>query len=120
MTPKRILILMLICTAVLSSVQTYLDSKGIVEPVSIQVGSTIGFSFLVFAWYWADSQARSFRRSPFLSVGIAAFAVIAVPYYLVRSRARGERLKAIGKLIGFVGLMVLALIIGVFPGAWLS
>jgi hypothetical protein len=48
-------------------------------------------SYLGFLWYRGDSDARGFRRSRWLSVAVVAFTVATIPYYLVRSRADGER-----------------------------
>jgi len=41
---------------------------------------------LIFLWYRLDSDARSFRRTPILSVGVIGLAILAVPYYLYRTR----------------------------------
>ena len=49
-------------------------------------------TLLVFAWYRFDSDERSYRRTPFLSVAVVALAVLALPYYFFKSRgfARGS------------------------------
>jgi hypothetical protein len=46
--------------------------------------------------------------------------LLAVPYYLLRSRERGQRLFAMAKLLGFVVLMVAALVVGALPVAVVS
>ena len=41
---------------------------------------------LVFLWYRLDSDERLYQRSVWLNVSIIAISVIALPYYLFRSR----------------------------------
>lgn len=117
---NRVLVAMLIYTAALSAVLTYLDAHRIREPQWLQVSTTLLFSFLIFGWYWLDSDARTYRRSAWLSIAVVAIAPVAIPYYLIRSRATGERARALGGLAGFVGLLVLAIIIGGEIGALVS
>lgn len=44
------------------------------------------FVFLIFLWYRLDSNERSYKRSPWLSVSVVAIAAIGLPYYLFRTR----------------------------------
>lgn len=120
MTPRRVLTLLLGYAAALSAALTYLEVREIAEPYWVTVGTAIIYSLLIFWWYWLDSQRRSYRRSPLLSIAIVAVSFVAVPYYLVRSRAKGERLKAIGRLFGFVALLIVAMLAGGMPGIWFS
>jgi hypothetical protein len=96
MKSKHALIALLSVLAALSGVLSFLDAQGVAEPKSLQLGSTFVFSALTFAWFWLDSESRSYRRSPFLNIAVVALGLIAVPYYLIRSRPKGERLKAMG------------------------
>jgi hypothetical protein len=48
-------------------------------------------SYLCFLWYCADSDTRGFARSRWLSMGVAGFTLWAIPWYLLRSRAAGQR-----------------------------
>lgn len=41
---------------------------------------------LLFVWYHLDSTERSYKRSRILNVGIVLLPIIAMPYYLIRSR----------------------------------
>lgn len=66
------------------------------------IASTLLFSFLCFWWYRIDSDLRRYRRSRWLNVGIVMLAIVAVPYYLVRSRPAGQRGRALLGLAGFV------------------
>src|SRR5437867_83989 len=63
---------------------------------------------LVFAWFWIDARDRAYRASVFLRVAMLILTVVALPYYLFRSR-------------GFVGgLKTLALSILVFAGTMMA
>jgi hypothetical protein len=76
-----------------------------------EVLCTVLFSFLSFCWYRLDSDARLYRRTALLNVGIVMFAILAVPYYLVRSRPAGQKARALLRLAGFC--LVLAVAAGV-------
>jgi hypothetical protein len=117
MKPKQILVLVLLYIAALSGMASYLDTRRISEPQWSVMVTSIAGSLLVFWWYWADSTFRSYRRSPLLNVAIVAVGFLAVPYYLLRSREKGQRLLAVAKLLGFVVLMVVAMAIGGLPVA---
>jgi hypothetical protein len=64
MKPNHVLIALLVFGAVLSGYLAFLDMRGIPEPEIVQIGSMIGFSVLIFAWYKFDSDilATSDRR----------------------------------------------------------
>lgn len=120
MNSKRVLIILLALFAALGFALAYLAGREIPEPKPMQLGTTLLFSILTFAWFWFDSEARSYKRSPFLNVAVVGLGALAIPYYLLRSRPKGQRLKSIGKFIGFILLLIAALVLGGFPGAWLS
>lgn len=61
------------------------------------------FAFLVFLWYRIDSEQRSFKRSPWLNIGVIAIAIIALPYYFFRSRGfKGGALATFLMLLVFI------------------
>lgn len=60
--------------AALSALLAFLEARGLAEPVSVQVGSTLVLTGLVFLWFWLDSESRSYKRSPFLSTAVIAVA----------------------------------------------
>ena len=82
------------------------------------VATTLLFSLLIFWWYWADSTSRSYRRSPLLNVAVIAVGFLAVPYYLLRSREKGQRLNAFARMLGFVVLILVAFVVGGLPFAF--
>jgi hypothetical protein len=117
MKPNQILVLLLLYIAALSGMTSYLDTRRIAEPQWSMMVTSLAGSLLVFWWYWTDSTSRSYRRSPLLNVAMVAVGFLAVPYYLLRSREKGQRLLAVAKLLGFVVLMVIAMAIGGLPVA---
>ena len=54
---------------------------------------------LVFAWYRMDSRRCGYRRSPVLDVMVVAVAILALPYYLFRTRGLLGGLRATGLLV---------------------
>ena len=120
MKPIHILGVILLWMAILGGMSAYFDAHGIREPNWSVVSTSIAFSLLVFWWYWADSTSRSYRRSPLLNVVVVALGFVAIPYYLLRSRPSGQRLKAIASMLGFLVLVVVAVFIGALPVALFS
>jgi hypothetical protein len=111
MTRTHILALLLAVTAVYGVV----DARQMALHIQYsgwEVLSTLMFSFLCFCWYRLDSDVLMYRRTALLNVGIVMFAVLAVPYYLVRSRPAGQKGRALLRLAGFCALLVVAAGIG--------
>ena len=115
-----ILVPLLAYFAVLGGLMSYMDARQINEPQWLVMVTSIVGSLLVFWWYSTDSTSRSYRRSPLLNVAIIAIGIVAVPYYVLRSRERGKRLVAFAKLIGFALLAIVAMAIGVVLGLLVS
>jgi len=70
------------------------------------------FSFLAFYWFRLDSEARQYRRSRLLSSSVLACVFAAIPYYLVRSRPPGQRLRGVLRFGAFLALLLLAMLAG--------
>ena len=117
MNAKKSLALLLILSVVVGVINGYLNAHGLREPLWWSAGSTLLFAVFIFAWYYQDSAYRSYQRTPLLNIGVAALAVVAIPYYVVRSRERGQKTKALLRLVGFFVLMVLSTFIGAIAGA---
>ena len=111
MNRTRILALLVAVTAVYGVVAAHQMALHI-EYSGWEVLSTLMFSFLCFYWYRLDSEARMYRRTALLNVGIVMFAILAVPYYLVRSRPAGQKGRALLRLAGFCALLVVAAGVG--------
>jgi hypothetical protein len=82
--------------------------------------STLLFSFLCFCWYRIDSEAHLYRRSRWLNVGIVMLAIVAVPYYIARSRPAGQKGRALLRLAGFCVLLAAAGALGGVAYEWLG
>ncbi|HEU5435194.1 MAG TPA: hypothetical protein VFU95_02150 [Telluria sp.] len=80
--------------------------------------SKLVLGFLPFLWYCRDSNARAFKRTIWWNMGMVALLFPTILIYLWRSRARGRRLRAIGRAAGYGALLVLAAVIGMGL-AWL-
>jgi hypothetical protein len=78
--------------------------------------STFLSSFLPYYWYRLDSEARRFFPSRWMSTGIVAIAPVALPIYLLRTRPRGRRLRALLGLLGFCLLPPLVVVVGAALG----
>ena len=48
----------------------------------------------IFCWFRFDSDERNYRRSPILSIMMIALAILAMPYYLFRTRGIGKGIVA--------------------------
>jgi hypothetical protein len=112
MTPKRILIALLMLMALDGALDATYAANDLPQPLGWSLSLGLSFSFLCFAWYRHDSDDRHFARSRWLNMGMVILTLFAMPYYLVRSRQRGQKLRAIGKCAGFAVLLVLASAVG--------
>jgi hypothetical protein len=100
------LLALLVAIMVSSTVDAYLQAHHIWVPGWWHVSSTLVLSLLIFGWYYFDSEVRSYPRSMLLNIAVVGVAIVAVPYYVVRSREKGKKLIAIFKLLGFCTLSV--------------
>jgi hypothetical protein len=77
------------------------------------VAGVLLLSIATFIWFRADSFQRAFRRSPTLDVAFVGLTVLALPYYLIRSRGLKAGLMAIGAGLSIYVLYALATVMGV-------
>lgn len=120
MKTSQILAIVLLYLAALGGISAYLTVQGIAEPPWTAMLTTLVGSLLIFWWYRTDSTLRSYRRSPLLNVAVIGIGIFAVTYYVLRSREKGQRLRAFVKMIGFMALMVGAFFVGALPVALLG
>jgi amino acid transporter len=75
---------------------------------ALDVAFTFTGAFLIFLWYRADTNARGYRRTALLNVGVVALAVVALPYYFFRSRgAKGGLLATLAFFAVFIAFLIL-------------
>ena len=113
MSHKHVLILIVLLFAGAGLLDGRFDATGQAGKAAelhLAVGLTV--SYLCFVWYRDDSDARGYRRSRWLSLGVAAFAVGVIPYYLVRSRKEEERGHALAAYAAFLALAAFAVWVG--------
>lgn len=71
---------------------------------------------LVFLWFWRDARARGYKASVFLMLAMLVLTVVALPYYLFRSRGLGAGIQALAlSILVFAGTMV-----AYHVGAWFA
>jgi hypothetical protein len=70
----------------------------------LQSGIPYGFVAIavVYVWYRGDAEQRGYRRSPLLNVMVIALALIALPYYLFRSRGLSRGAAATGIFLAVI------------------
>jgi len=103
MKPKSALLLALAMFSFLSGAagQHYYPDQ-VFSPADIVF--TIVGTLLIYYWFRIDAAEHLYRRSALLNVGVVTLCVVALPYYLLRSRG-GKRGAA---AIGLFALCVLA------------
>ena len=68
------------------------------------------FTLLIFAWYFIDTEQRSYPRTKFLNFFVIAVAAFALPYYFFRSRGfRGGFIALGSAILMMFGLGILSL-----------
>ena len=119
--PPRQALFALLFIAVLAGVMNgFASSRHAAQPLVWTQATDLASSFLCFVWYCRDGDARSFIRSRWLNVAMVAATVLTIPYYLWRTRPRGERGRAIVRYIGFAALLGIVMGVGFVLGVVLT
>lgn len=82
------------------------------EPLLGGLLITMLANFSIFVWYCRDSDARHYRRSLLRNIGINSLGIVGIPYYVVRSRAAGDKWWALLRFVGYCFLMLTAVATG--------
>ena len=62
---------------------------------------------LVFAWFWIDARRRGYKASIPLKVSMLVLTIVALPYYLFRSRGLAGGLRALAlSILLFAATMI--------------
>ncbi|MCU0951138.1 MAG: hypothetical protein MUC68_08735 [Burkholderiaceae bacterium] len=105
---RRVLWALLALAAAIGVSAAVADARRTDEPALLTLAYNIGFGALTFAWVHFDSLRQGYRPSLLLKVGVVLLAVVALPWYLLRSR-RGSAIGiALARLVGFFVLLVIA------------
>jgi hypothetical protein len=91
----------------------YFSKHHLAEPGAVAALFFASVMALTYLWYYYDSIERCYLRTRGLNLGIIMLSIVAVPYYLTRSRPQGQRLKSILRLFGFALSYIICAIVGV-------
>ncbi|MFC5460974.1 hypothetical protein [Massilia niabensis] len=109
---RRILAGILATMLVSGFVTGMAEERQLPEPVWWTIVSAFLSSFLTFCWFRLDRDARGVRRSVWANIAILLLEPVAIIVYVLVSRPRGQKLRGVGRLLGFFLLMLLATILG--------
>lgn len=118
--PRQALFALLFIAVLAGAMNGFASSRHAAEPLVWTQATDLASSFVCFVWYCRDGDARLFIRSRWLSVAMVIAAVLAIPYYLWRSRPPGQRRRAIVRYIGFAVLLGMVTGVGFVLGVVLT
>lgn len=101
MKSRHVLVLLLAVMALYGLCAGYFGVRGMEPPKAVEFALSIAFVVLTYIWYHQDAAERDFHRTMPLGAAIILVSLVSVPYYLLRSRAKGQRGKALLRLLGF-------------------
>ena len=73
--------------------------------------------FLVFLWFYHDTDMRNYRRSAILNIMVVSIGLIAIPYYLFRSRGAVAGFRAVALFLFAVSGWFLLVLAGDYTGS---
>ncbi|MYM74263.1 hypothetical protein GTP56_18970 [Duganella sp. FT134W] len=114
---RKLEISLLVWFVLLGAVSGSFVARHVPEPSWWPLISGLIASIVIFCWYRVDSIQKGFKRTFWLSVGVIAIAPLAIPLYVVQSNERGVRLRAVGRVLGYFCLVLIACVIGGVIGA---
>ena len=117
---KPALFALLFIAVLVGATNGFAASRHAAQPLLWTHTLDLVFSFLCFVWYCRDGDARSYIRSRWLNVGMITVTMLTVPYYLWRSRPRGQRGRAIMRYVGFGMLLGIVTAAGFVLGVKLA
>ena len=119
MNGKTRVLLLLALAALLAGLLDPLTSAADGRLLWVDMAMSLCCAVLVFTWYYLDSDEHGYRRTPLLSMMVVAAGVLAIPYYLFRSRGAQRGLQAVGLfLLALLAWFALAAA-GLAVGEWL-
>jgi len=104
--PRRWLWILAGLTAFTGLVAGYTATAAGTDPALLSLVLDVLLSYAMFSWYCRDSEAVGFERKRWMSIAILVLSIVAVPFYLVRSRPSGEKGRAVLRYVGFMALML--------------
>jgi hypothetical protein len=104
--PRLTLVLLFLAVAVSGAFDGYHLARDEATPAPLNLALTFLLGAISFAWYYFDAARIPYKRAKLLDVVVIFFAPIAIPFYLVRSRPSGLRLKALGLFFVVLALLI--------------
>ena len=93
---KSVVLLLLALAALLAGLLDPLLSSAGGGRDWIKMVLSLCCAILVFSWYYLDTGERAYQRTPLLNMMVVAVGVVAIPYYLFRSRGAQRGVRACG------------------------
>jgi hypothetical protein len=69
-------------------------------PGLLQFSEGLIFSFILFYWFMVDSTIKSYNPSRFLKFMVVVLAVIALPWYIIRTRGLRQSVRSFMYALG--------------------
>lgn len=98
----------------------YSDARGIEPPKIINLLFMVLTTVSIYLWYYFDAKERSYQRSTLLGGAVLMFSIIAIPIYLLKSRASGKKARSILKYVGCLLLTLIIPVVSAIPTSMLS
>ncbi len=71
-------------------------------PALLQVSEIFVFNFILFYWFIVDSTIRNYNPSWFLKFMVVVLTVIALPWYIIRTRGLRQSVRSIMYALGLL------------------
>jgi peptidoglycan/LPS O-acetylase OafA/YrhL len=120
MNSRRALALLLFVLAAYGAVIGYYSTFNLDPPRGLDFFFLPATVIPIYLWYRHDADERKYQRSALLGGSIIMFSLVAVPYYLVRSRPSGAKAKAVLRFVGFLLLSFAVMFAASLPFTFVS
>jgi hypothetical protein len=101
--PKTAALALLVAITLASPIVESVMTGRVEDYSAYDIGGTLLSLVPLFWWYHVDKAELNYRAGPFMNVGLAAAAIIALPVYFIRSRGWRRGGIAIAIAAAFVG-----------------
>lgn len=117
MKRKKIQISLLVMFGLLGLVSGVLEARKMAEPAWWTISSSLLISATIVYWYHVDSTEKKFKRPVWLTAIVIGVTPLGILLYTIMSNKSGLRLRALGRLLGYVFVLFLLSVICDFLSA---